>query len=75
MTADRGRETGVALTEIRTVLSRAETARSTILNIDESRVFPKAYPSMFDPDRDEMVQALDDFIAAAGRWARTGRTR
>lgn len=39
-TADRGRETGNALTEIRTVLSRAITARQVIARVSEG---PKGY--------------------------------
>lgn len=40
MSEDRGRETGNALTEIRTVLSRAITARHVIARVSEG---PKGY--------------------------------
>jgi hypothetical protein len=87
---DRRDDTGRALTEIRTVLSRAKTARSTILNYPESTPgdwvpdgeplefpsgrthqplrFEESGPAEFDPERDEMIQALDAFIALADRW-------
>jgi hypothetical protein len=97
MTTSRGTETSRALTEIRTVLSRAETAKSTLLLWPESepghyeetgevRIDPRGReyrptrfvsdgPAQFDPDRDEMIAALDVFITAASKWARTGRPK
>lgn len=80
---DRSRDVGMALTEIRTVLSRAETARRTlnsaIINcdgrkwewIDGEHVMTN--PGRRDPDAEEMIAVLDEFIAAAGKWRRKGR--
>lgn len=98
MTADRGRETSGSLIEIRTVLSRAETARVVIARrMESARGFRRetgeildveiggrvqhirqtewveTEPAAFDPDREEMLAALDAFIAAAQKWKRTGR--
>jgi hypothetical protein len=94
-TSPRGRDTSSALTEIRTVLGRAESARSRIIHWPESQPghyvetgevridgagreyrpteFVASGPPAFDPDRDEMVAALDEIIEKLSRWARTGR--
>lgn len=75
----RGRETSNALTEIRTVLSRAENARTTLVRFGGSewpavdgRIVYSA-GRVKDPDHDEMVAALDDVIARLDGWRRTGR--
>ena len=81
--ADRSKDVGMALTEIRTVLSRAQTARRTlnsaIINI-EGREYAWidgqhviVDPGHRDPDADEMIEVLDAFIAAAQKWQRKGR--
>ena len=78
----RHRDVGMALTEMRTVLSRAKTARDNILDPtrrEEIRfgmvngVWSVIDPGHPDPDQDEMIAALDTFIAAAERWERRGR--
>lgn len=82
---DRSRDVGLALTEIRTVLSRARNARETLLSrrmewegrkwewIDGEHVMVN--PGQPDPDIPDMVEVLDNFIAAAERWERKGRKR
>lgn len=62
--ADRGRETSRALTEVRTVLSRAETARAYL---EGTRCR--------DLDQGAMVTALDEVVRLLARWRRTGRPR
>lgn len=95
MTTSRGRDTGRALTEIRTVRSRAETALSDIqfngegtpgkyVETGEVHIGPKGQeyrpvefvqtgPPRFDPDREEMVAALQAFIDATEKWKKTGK--
>lgn len=80
---DRGRHSGVALTEVRTVLSRA---RSALYRLEEysSLEYPpeEEVPDygdrrngMFDdPDLPDMKEALRDVIAVLERWEKTGRT-
>lgn len=67
----RGRDSSRALTEVRTVLSRAEAARELIaaLRPDTERPHP-----VRDPDSDDMCAALDQVIAILTRWRRTGPT-
>lgn len=75
----RGRETSNALTEIRTVLSRAESARTTLVRgggsewpeVDGRTLYSAG--RVQDRDHDEMVAALDDVIARLDRWRRVGR--
>jgi hypothetical protein len=66
---DRGRETAWSLAEIRTVLSRAQTALTSITEC------PTMYPALWehDPDHAEMVAALTDVVDRLSPWRRTGR--
>lgn len=80
---NRHKDIGASLTEIRTVLSRAKTARENILGpyadqdgrkwewIDGEYVMTN--PGQRDPDADEMIKVLDTFIADAEKWQRKGR--
>ncbi|MFH0246393.1 hypothetical protein ACGRHY_29130 [Streptomyces sp. HK10] len=81
--AARGRDAGVALTEVRTVLSRARSARA---RIDQPAEYERdaagklvwtadrsGFVRFEDPDAAEMRTALDGVIALLGRWERTGR--
>lgn len=62
---DRGRDTSVELTEVRTVLSRAESAMVAV------RRGPwRGEP---DPEAGEMLAALERVVAELARWRRTGR--
>lgn len=63
--ADRGRDTSRELTEVRTVLSRAETALE-YLHMLRDRGFK-------DPDAAEMRVALFEVVEKLSRWRRTGR--
>ncbi|MER6253705.1 hypothetical protein ABT224_20345 [Streptomyces sp. NPDC001584] len=80
-TAERGREASHALTEVRTVLSRAESAlrdRPTEplyqqdgrrgLYGDNGRLV-----HAYDPDHEELQRALKSVIALLAPWRRTGR--
>lgn len=77
---DRGRDVTTALTEVRTVLSRAETARKIL---DEPTEYHHRSdspgridfdrPKHADPDVAEMRDALDEAIRLLTRWRRTGR--
>lgn len=67
VTEGRGRESSRALKEVRTVLSRAETARSWVRAIYDRR------PEQ-DRDAAQMRAALDVSVALLGRWRRVGRT-
>lgn len=79
---DRGRDASRALTEIRTVLSRAQTARQLLDRPTEyqlhtaprdSRDIDFSLPQVEDPDADAMRDALDQAIELLSRWQRTGR--
>ncbi|MGA5182980.1 hypothetical protein ACPCBF_24895 [Streptomyces pseudogriseolus] len=63
----RGRDSSRALKEVRTVLSRAETARSWVRAIYDRR------PEQ-DRDAAQMRAALDVSVALLGRWRRVGRS-
>lgn len=65
MSADRGRDTSWELVEVRTVLSRAETAIESI-GRGPFRMGP-------DPEKDEMLYALATVVETLKRWRRTGR--
>ena len=86
--ADRGRDVSAELTEVRTVLSRAEDARRTLWlyqqgeiggrrghwNYDvQPAVWVDDGPYQQDPDVAEMIEALDETILRLQRWRRTGR--
>lgn len=61
----RGTDTSYALTEVRTVLSRAETAAS---RIESARRW-----NTTDPEGNEMISALAEVVKILDRWRRTGR--
>jgi len=83
----RGRESGNALTEIRTVLSRAETALDLIgpPGYRTERTARPAGAGMSyrdrvagaheDPDADRMRAALQRVIEELEEWRKTGSTR
>lgn len=59
--ADRGRDTSMALTEVRTVLSRAETALASWSYFER------------DPDGEQMLGDLQVVCGILDKWKRTGR--
>lgn len=73
-TADRGHDVSWELSEVRTVLSRAENARDSIRARPDSWMVTSGHETT-DPDRDDMLAALDEVIAKLARWRRTGRTK
>lgn len=75
MTTERGTETSRSLTEIRTVLSRAQTAYHDIARGNQAGFDYERDVPLWEPDEDqaEMLAALDAFIASASHWARRGR--
>ncbi len=79
----RGRDASKALTEVRTVLSRAETARARLGQPTEYQLRDNPYdrddidfakPKVEDPDAQAMRDALDQVVALLSRWRKTGRT-
>ena len=67
---DRGTDTSLELTEIRTVVNRARSAREKILAIQtDSRYADIA----FDPDQAEMITFLDYMIEIGSHWDRTDK--
>jgi hypothetical protein len=60
---DRGKDVSNALTEVRTVHSRAKSA------LDK---FERGY-GMSDPDRERMIGALNEVVALLDEWKRTKR--
>jgi hypothetical protein len=86
--ADRGRDSGEALTSVRTVLSRAETALEELGPEGTRREWaPKTgdpaldnYPlrkagRFEDPDAPAMRAALRAVVDLLGPWRKTGRTK
>lgn len=89
-TYERGNETTQALTEVRTVLSRAETA---LVSLERERAsegtplsswqlrFPDEYDTHgdglqhADPDIDDMIDALNETVKRLDKYRRTGKTR
>ncbi|MFJ1695717.1 hypothetical protein ACIOHC_11285 [Streptomyces sp. NPDC088252] len=79
----RGREVSAALTEARTVLSRAESALSHLdgptewlYELDGCTPLDDAngdWIRAYDPDHDELVRSLTAVIALLEPWQRTGR--
>jgi hypothetical protein len=59
---DRGRDTSAALTEVRTVLSRARTASTLLWRFGEG----------VDPDLMAMRSAMDQIAGLLKRWEKTG---
>lgn len=73
--ADRRNETGVALTEVRTVLSRAETALATLTAGPSEGTYDydtREYNRYPDPDQDDMEEALRQVVVLLSRWRRRG---
>jgi len=89
VSADRGRDTSRSLTDVRTVLSRAETAladltrRSYHPNMPATRWDREADRwvetgelvggDQDDPDIEEMCAALEQAVSLLDKWRRTGR--
>lgn len=85
--SDRGRDSGEALTSVRTVLSRAETALEE-LGPDGAKTewaprtgdpaldnYPLRKAGRFeDPDAPAMREALRAVVAVLSPWRKTGRT-
>lgn len=72
--ADRGRDTSDELTEVRTVLSRAESALHRFAFLRSAREqWGGLYP-VTDPDEQEMEAALNEVVSLLDRWRRTGRS-
>jgi hypothetical protein len=69
----RGNDVSEELTEVRTVLKRAETA---LQNIRDARAW-RRYPQPFnhDPDTDEMILVLEQAVQGLAKWRKTGRTK
>ena len=61
----RGRDTSRALTHVRTVLSRAETALDALEG---------GYLTREDPDADNMAADIREVCDLLNKWRRTGRT-
>lgn len=72
--ADRGRDTSYELTQVRTVLSRAETAISKIEAQPDCWLVQQGLETV-DPDREQMMTALAGVVSLLGQWARTGRSK
>lgn len=78
---DRGRDTSNELTEVRTVLSRAETALNRLFNLPDEGAFWNhktcSYEKRWvrDPDREEMIDALSRVCDELVQWTRTGRAK
>jgi hypothetical protein len=69
---DRAHDTSKALTEVRTVLSRAESAIDRLGYLVEMRtVDPQFLPG--DPYEDDMIKALDSVVFLLDRWRRAGK--
>lgn len=72
----RGRETSDALVEVRTVLSRAENALSTLevrRAQDGTDWYGREYHA--DPEIEEMIGTLQEVVRQLDRWRRTGAKR
>lgn len=85
--ADRGRDSGEALTSVRTVLSRAETALEELGPDGAKREWPpktgdreqddysvRLAGKFEDPDATAMREALRTVVAVLSPWRKTGRT-
>ncbi|MFH8295110.1 hypothetical protein [Streptomyces sp. NPDC018059] len=79
--SSRGRESSGALTEVRTVLSRAESALrdgpTEYLYTDDGRGLLHdehgEWATAYDPDHDQIQQALATVVALLEPWRSTGR--
>jgi hypothetical protein len=77
-TGDRGRDVSQELTEVRTVLSRAETAIQNLHHMQANHIeFDPRYGGNqgFDPDVDDMLSALNVCVELLNRWRKTGPTQ
>lgn len=85
--SDRGRESSVELTEVRTVLGRAETALITLRGAKtrtsihgygkddvSGRIMLRQFPYAPDPDLDGMIQAMENIVRALSPWKKTGKS-
>jgi hypothetical protein len=75
---DRGRDVSQELTEVRTVLSRAESALQRIQHYrSEPREVDPRYGGNegFDPDGEDMLRELSAVVIRLSRWRKTGSTR
>lgn len=63
MDGDRSGDTSACLTEVRTVLSRAETALHRIMTVED------------DPDSADMILALQDVVNILNRWRGKRKSR
>jgi hypothetical protein len=82
--ADRSRDVSRELTEVRTVLSRAESALA-VLQDEPPRAGHWDYSTvpavwvdegpLIDPDRDDMIAEIEVTIARLARWRRKGPPR
>jgi hypothetical protein len=74
----RGHDVSQELTEVRTVLSRAESALERIKNCRANpTVLDARYGgnSGYDPDGQEMMDDLERVIYFLDRWRKTGKTK
>lgn len=83
--SDRSRDTGDALTKIRNVRGQALDAIAAIgtgdsesrhidAHMDDDGEYVKGYFQHFrDPDADEMVSLLQDFVDKTAKFARKGK--
>jgi len=90
-TYERGQDTSSELTEVRTVLSRAENALETVERRivrgdyrtdwghgyceDRQTCTDEAHWHRTDPDAQDMAEALANVVRLLDRWRRTGATR
>lgn len=81
---DRSRDVSDALTEVRTVLSRAESAIDRINSLalvqttyakDPNSWRQIKVPYEQDPDREDMVLALERVVHELARWRKAGKGR
>jgi hypothetical protein len=79
---DRGKETSNALTEVRTTLSRAETALAYIVHgpteghsVYDSEGRYSGYEREFDSDHEEMERVLREVVVLLSPWRRKGSRR
>ena len=68
--SDRGRDVSHALTQARTVLSRAETGAA-----DLRRARVNRWEWGDDPDAEEIIAALEQVVDLLDKWRRTGRPK
>lgn len=75
--SDRGRDVSPELTEVRTVLSRAETALNTLdyIRRQQAKDGEAGFYGTPDADFDRMYGALNEVVAWLDEWRRTGRPK